>query len=206
MEGSLLVVSGPSGSGKSSLCRALCDHFEIARLSVSTTTRAPREGEKEGEDYFFVSKEAFSAAIDRGEFLEWASVHDNFYGTSKKRVEEALENGKSVIFDIDVQGQASICKIFPRETTSVFVTTPNIAVLKDRLIKRGSDDAAAIERRLNAALGEMERVDRYDYLLINERFDESLETLKGIVLASRIKSRKVSLRQFISDWQNTKEL
>jgi guanylate kinase len=206
MEGSLLVVSGPSGSGKSSLCKRLCAHFDLARLSVSTTTRAPRGDEKEGKDYFFVSKEAFTSAIDRGEFLEWANVHGNFYGTSKKWVEEALASGKSVIFDIDVQGQASICKIFPNETTSVFVTTPSVAVLRDRLIKRGADDAAAIEKRLSAALGEMGCIDRYDYLLINDSFEESFESLKGVVLASRIKSRKVSLRQFILDWQNKKEL
>lgn len=200
-----MVVSGPSGSGKSSLCKKLCEEREFACLSISATTRAPREGEAEGKDYFFIDKTAFERGVERGDFLEWANVHGNYYGTSKRWVEEALGLGKTVVFDIDVQGQAEIARLFPNETTSVFVTTPNIAALKERLIKRGTDDEKTIERRLINALDEMKQIDRYDYLLINDRFEQSLETLKGIALASRIKSRKVSLRQLISDWQETKE-
>ncbi|MDR1451576.1 MAG: guanylate kinase [Helicobacteraceae bacterium] len=204
--GSLLVVSGPSGSGKSSLCKKLCAIYEPACLSISTTTRAPRGGETDGQDYFFVSKEAFTASIDKGEFLEWANVHGNYYGTNKQWVRAALEIGKSVIFDIDVQGQAAISKMFPNETTSVFVTAPNITILKERLIGRGADDAAALETRLKNALEETSRIERYDYLLINDNFEESLEILKGIAASSRIKSGRVSLRQFISNWQEQKEL
>jgi guanylate kinase len=200
MNGSLLVVSGPSGSGKSSLCRKLCEDFDFAYLSVSTTTRTARIGEREGKDYFFTSKEAFSAAIDRGEFLEWANVHNNYYGTSRSRVESALKDGKTVVFDIDVQGQAAIVKLFANETTSVFVTAPSNAILKERLEKRGADDPEAIQKRLKNALDEMQSIGAYDYLLINDSFEKSLETLKALALASRIKRDKVELRKFIAEW------
>jgi guanylate kinase len=199
--GSLVVVSGPSGSGKSSLCKAVCEVYGFAQISISTTTRAPREGEQNGVDYHFASKEQFRAAIDSGDFLEWAQVHDNFYGTSKSRVEEALLAGQTVLFDIDVQGQAAISALFPRETTSVFVTTPDIAVLRERLQKRGTDSEEVIEKRLINALGEMNQLERYDYLLINDDYAESLEVLKSIVLASRYKESRVSLPAFISTWK-----
>ncbi len=201
MSGSLVVVSGPSGSGKSSLCKAVCEAYDFAHLSISTTTRAPRSGEREGEDYFFASKEQFLAAIDSGDFLEWAQVHDNFYGTSKSRVIEALEAGRTVLFDIDVQGQAAISALFPKETTSVFVTTPDIAVLRQRLAGRGTDSEEVIEKRLINALIEMNQLDRYDYLLVNDDYDDSLEVLKAMVLASRYKVSRVSLPEFISTWK-----
>ena len=201
MSGSLVVVSGPSGSGKSSLCRVICESFDYAYLSVSTTTRAPRSGEAEGLDYFFVTREAFEAAIKEGEFLEWAEVHGNYYGTSRKRVEEALKAGKTILFDIDVQGQASVKALFPKECTSVFVTTPTLSILKERLQGRGTDSDAVIEQRLVNALDEMRHIDRYDYLIINDRFEESLDALKSVVVASRYKEGRVSLPDFISAWK-----
>ncbi|GHV02843.1 guanylate kinase [Campylobacterota bacterium] len=201
MSGSLLVVSGPSGSGKSSLCRKICDTYDYAALSISTTTRALRASEKEGVDYLFTTKEAFEKAIEQGEFLEWAEVHGNFYGTSKRWVVDMLSKGKTVVFDIDVQGQAAIAKLFSDRLTSVFVTTPSLEILKDRLVKRATDNAETIERRLKNALDEMAQIDYFDYLVINDRFDESYETLKAIVLASRVKRSKVSLCDFISAWK-----
>lgn len=201
MSGSLVVVSGPSGSGKSSLCRIICDTFDYAHLSISTTTRAMREGERDGVDYFFTDKESFRAAIDEGEFLEWAEVHGNYYGTSKRRVEEALKAGKTVLFDIDVQGQASVVRLFPKETTSVFVTTPSLPVLRQRLEGRGTDTAEVIAKRLVNALDEMACIDRYDYLIVNDRFEESLEALKSVVVVSRYKEARVSLPDFISAWK-----
>lgn len=160
-----------------------------------------RSGEKEGVDYFFTTQEAFKSAIGAGEFLEWAEVHGNFYGTSKKRVEEALSAGKTVIFDIDVQGHAAVTKLFPAETTSVFVTTPSLPVLRQRLAGRGTDSPEVIEKRLINALGEMTCIDRYDYLIINDSFEESLAALKAVVLASRYKEARVSLPDFISVWK-----
>ncbi|MDR2152111.1 MAG: guanylate kinase [Helicobacteraceae bacterium] len=201
MKGSLLVVSGPSGSGKSSLCKKLCAEYEFACLSISSATRAPREGEQDGKDYFFIPKAVFERKIAQEEFLEWANVHGNYYGTDRRWVEKTLASGKTVAFDIDVQGQAAIARLYPNETTSVFVTTSSIAILKDRLIRRGTDDAAAIAQRLENALGEMNCIDRYDYLLINDDFDASFETIKSVALASRVKRGKVELRKFIANWR-----
>ncbi|MDR0747221.1 MAG: guanylate kinase [Helicobacteraceae bacterium] len=202
MNGSLVVVSGPSGSGKSSLCKKICGEFEFASLSISTTTRKVRAGEKDGVDYFFTDESSFQDMAAKGEFLEWAQVHGNLYGTSRVWVERALESGRSVIFDIDVQGQASIVRLFPKETTSIFLTTPSARALRSRLVGRGTDDQEAIEERLINARKEMESIDLFDYLLVNDSFDESYNLLRGIVLASRIKCGAVSLSKFISNWSN----
>jgi guanylate kinase len=202
MNGSLVVVSGPSGSGKSSLCKKICGEFEFASLSVSTTTRKIRTGEKDGIDYFFTDEHSFQVSIARGEFLEWAQVHGNLYGTSRVWVDRALESRKSVIFDIDVQGQASIVRLFPKETISIFLTTPSERALRSRLVGRGTDDQRTIEERLSNARTEMESIDRFDYLLVNDSFDKSYDLFRGIVLASRIKCGAVSLSKFISDWSN----
>lgn len=201
MRGSLVVVSGPSGSGKSSLCKEIVRAHNNVALSISTTTRAIRAGESDGIDYFFTTKEAFKASIEKGEFLEWAEVHGNFYGTSKTRVEEALEAGKTVLFDIDVQGQKEIVRQFANETTSVFVTTKSLAVLRERLISRQTDSSEVIEKRLVNALEEMQEIGCYDYLLINDDFASSLEVLNSIVLASTVKQAKVELPKFISSWK-----
>lgn len=200
--GSLVVVSGPSGSGKSSLCKEIIKQFDFTALSISITTRAPREGEKDGVDYFFTTKELFKEAIDRGEFLEWAEVHGNFYGTSKLKVVSALESGKTVLFDIDVQGQKEVARQFAEVTTSAFVTTKDLATLKDRLSGRGTDSSEVIEKRLINALGEMSEISCYDYLIINDDFSASLEVLKAVVVASRYKQSKIELQQFISNWKS----
>ncbi|GHS86421.1 guanylate kinase [Campylobacterota bacterium] len=200
MSGSLLVVSGPSGSGKSTLCRKICEIYDFARLSISTTTRPPREGEREGEDYFFVEKGEFQSAIERGEFLEWANVHNNLYGTSKRHVLEAIAAQKTVIFDIDVQGQEAIVKLFKGVTTSVFITAPHKTILRDRLIKRGSDSPESIAKRLENAQKEMSCIGNYDYLLVNDDFQESLAALQAIALASRYKQDADIISGFISDW------
>ena len=202
MDGSLVVVSGPSGSGKSSLCRRVCSQFDFASLSISTTTRPKREGEKDGEDYFFITPDEFKRLIDKGEFLEWAEVHGNYYGTSKTWVEKTLRSGKTVIFDIDVQGQAAVVRLFPRETTTVFVTTPSLTVLRERLSVRGTDSETVIIKRLQNALDEMRCIDQYDYLLINDQFDQSVKVLESIVIVSLYKRHKVSLGDFIDHWQH----
>lgn len=199
--GSLVVVSGPSGSGKSSLCREILKAFDYTTLSISTTTRAPRDGEKDGVDYFFSTKDQFESAKSSGEFLEWALVHGNYYGTSKKMVVDALNNGKTVLFDIDVQGQKEIVKQFGSVTTSVFVTTNDLQTLKNRLVGRGTDNNDVIEKRLQNAIGEMSEIGCYDYLMINDDFQVSLKALKSIVVASRYKQAKIELPQFISDWK-----
>lgn len=202
MSASLLVVSGPSGSGKTSLCKVLCEELDGFFLSVSTTTRSMREGEVNGVDYHFVSRESFSEEIAADNFIEWAEVHGNFYGTSKKVIEAQLAEGRTVVFDIDVQGHRNIRKAFPEITTSVFVTTESMSVLRERLSGRGTDSAEVIEKRMINALGEMNNINEYDYLMINEKFDESLNVLKSIAKASRYKQTRYNHEDFFNRWKN----
>ncbi len=202
MKGSLLVVSGPSGSGKTSLARAVCEELgERAYFSVSTTTREKRESEKEGVDYFFVSKEEFLKDVEEGYFLEWAEVHGNFYGTSKKQINAALEDGKIVFLDIDVQGYEIVKKTYTNVLTGVFVTTKNQKTLIHRLEKRGTETKESIEIRMINAIKEMKKIPEYDFLLINDDFEEAKEYLKSVTVASLIKRSKYDIDEFIQKWK-----
>ncbi|MFK5880630.1 MAG: guanylate kinase [Sulfurospirillum sp.] len=203
MKGNILVISGPSGSGKSSLMHEMMKRVEETYFSISTTTREMREGEVEGKDYFFISKEEFKQGIEEGNFLEWARVHDNYYGTSLKQILKELNAGKTVIFDIDVQGHKIAQEKFGNIITSVFVTTPNQEVLKSRLIQRGTDSVQSIEKRLGNAISEMTRVKEYDFLLINDYFDKTLESLVSITYASRHKVSSINTQEFIGSWVHT---
>ncbi len=200
-KGALLILSGPSGSGKSTLIQEILQAFDDVYFSISTTTRAPRAGEKDGVDYFFVTKEAFEKDIERGLFLEWAKVHDNYYGTSLEPVLKALEEGKLVLFDIDVQGFASIMQSPLQElVTSVFITTPSMSELKKRLQQRGTDDEATIQKRLKNALREMAYMDRYDYVLINSDLERSKRAILAIARAARCKRAKEEIERFKEFW------
>jgi len=199
---SIVVVSGPSGSGKTSLCKALCDKNGRYFLSVSTTTREIREGEQDGVDYNFVSREQFLEEIENNNFIEWAEVHGNFYGTSKKDIERELAKDNTVVVDIDVQGHRNIRKAFPNITTSVFVTTENMEVLNSRLSGRGTDAAEVIQKRMINALGEMRNINEYDYLIINKEFDNSLEKLTAIAKSSRYIQTRFDLEDFFDKWKN----
>jgi guanylate kinase len=204
MRGSILVISGPSGSGKTSLARSVCEELgNRAYFSISTTTRPMREGEKDGVDYFFVTKEEFLKDIDEGYFLEWAEVHGNFYGTSKRQIDKALSEGKIVFLDIDVQGHESVRKLYPNVTTSVFVTTKNEKILLDRLKKRGTETEETLKIRLINALNEMKKIDEYDYLLINDDFYEAKEYLRAVAVASLIKRSKFNVNEFIKNWKGS---
>jgi guanylate kinase len=204
MIGSILVVSGPSGSGKTSLARSVCEELgDRAYFSISTTTRPMREGEKEGVDYFFVTKEEFLKDIDEGYFLEWAEVHGNFYGTSKRQIDKALDEGKIVFLDIDVQGHESVRKAYPDITTSIFVTTKNEKILIDRLKNRGTETEDSLKIRLINALNEMKRVEEYDFLLINDDFNEAKEYLRAVAIASLIKRSKINVEEFIKKWKGS---
>jgi len=200
--GSLVILSGPSGSGKTSIAREVCKRIGLDKtyFSISTTTRPPREGEKNGIDYFFVTKDEFLEDIDNNQFLEWAEVHGNYYGTSLKQIKEALNQGKIVFLDIDVQGFEAINKIYPEIITSVFVTTKNKKVLIERLKKRGTETEESLKIRLINALNEMKKIDEYDYLLINDKFEESVEILETIAKVSLIKASKKNLENFIKEW------
>ena len=202
MRGNILVISGPSGSGKSSLLRRLLEEIENAYFSISTTTRPIRQGEIDGVNYHYVSKEAFEKDISEGAFLEWAKVHDNYYGTSLKPILKSLKEGKIVIFDIDVQGHKIVREKFGNLTTSVFITTPDQAQLQKRLRERGTDDSSVIKRRLNNAVTEMTCMHDYEYLLINDELDTTLKELICITHASRHKTAGLDVESFIGSWVN----
>ena len=202
MKGSILVVSGPSGSGKTSLARVVCEELgERAYFSISTTTRPKREGEKEGVDYFFVTKEEFLKDVEDGYFLEWAEVHGNFYGTSKKQINSELKKGKIVFLDIDVQGYESVKKTYENVVTGVFITTKDKNTLIQRLQKRGTETKESIEIRMINAMHEMKKIPEYDFLLINDDFDESKKYLKSVAIASLIKRSKYNIEKFIQNWK-----
>jgi guanylate kinase len=204
--GSLVVLSGPSGSGKTSIAREVCKRIgeDKTMFSISSTTRAPRNGEKDGVDYYFLTKEEFLADIEKGYFLEWAEVHGNYYGTSKIPIEKAIKEGKIVFLDIDVQGFESVKKIYPNTLTSVFVTTKNKQVLIERLKSRGTETEESLKIRLINAFGEMRKIDEYEFLIINDKFEESVEQLETIAKVSLIKSSKENIEEFIKEWNEEK--
>lgn len=201
MIGSILVVSGPSGSGKTSLAKKVLGIIPNCYFSISTTTRKPRENEQNGVDYFFISKDEFLSEIDNGGFLEWAEVHGNFYGTAFKPIEKSLEEGKIVVLDIDVQGHKTIREKFPKLVTSVFVTTKNMKVLKDRLSNRNTETSEILEQRVINAISEMRSIGEYDYFFINDDFEESLKALTAIAVASRYKQSLTDNEAFIKTWK-----
>ena len=202
--GACLLLSGPSGSGKSTLIKELLNRFEDIYFSISTTTRSKRPGEVDGKDYYFVSKEEFEKDIEEGMFLEWANVHGNYYGTSLKPVQEALSQGKLVVFDIDVQGFESVMQSpISKITTSVFITTPTMSELKKRLEARGSDDEETILRRLENAKKEIEYMPRYDYVLINEDIERSKDQIVALAKTARLKRSDEEIEQFIRSWINS---
>ncbi len=202
MKGNILVISGPSGSGKSSLMKELLSQISDTYFSISSTTRAPREGEVDGVNYHFISKDEFEQDIDAGFFLEWAKVHDNYYGTSLKHILKELHEGKLVICDIDVQGHKIAREKLGNFITSVFITTPDQRSLKDRLDKRGTDSAEVIHKRLLNAISEMTRMREYDFLLINDNFEKTLTQLLCIARASRTKMMLIDTGDFLNNWAN----
>ncbi|MBR0071397.1 MAG: guanylate kinase, partial [Campylobacter sp.] len=180
MKGQILLISGPSGSGKSTLINRLMKEEKDIYFSISCTTREIRQGEKDGVDYYFLSVDEFKKGIENGEFLEWALVHKNYYGTSLKPVLKAFSENKVVIFDIDVQGFDIARSKFKDEITSVFITTKNSTELRTRLEKRGTNSQDDIERRLNNAVGEMSHIKDYDFLLINDDLEQTYDKFKSI--------------------------
>lgn len=177
----LIVVAAPSGAGKTTLCSRLLADFGELRLSVSTTTRAPRGSEQEGRDYHFTSKEDFEAQIREGRFAEWALVHGNYYGTSKDVLAGAFSRGDSVLLDIDVQGSASLKQAFGDRCATFFVAPPSLEELEKRLRKRGTDSEESIRRRMENAREEMARAGEFDFQLVNDDLDGTSARLRAIV-------------------------
>jgi len=185
MSGRLYVVAAPSGAGKTTLVRLLLGSEPDVRLSISYTTRSPRPGEENGREYHFVDAATFRVMMARGDFLEWAEVHGNFYGTSKKWIAEQLAEGSDVLFEIDWQGAQQVREAFP-EALGIFILPPSMEELTRRLTGRGTDSLDVIERRLAAAQAEMRHVVEFDYVIINDSLERALEDLRAVVRASRL--------------------
>ena len=199
--GNLIVLSAPSGSGKTSLAARLLKDVPSLEFSVSHTTRPPRRGEKHGVDYFYVSEAEFESMIRADQFLEYAHVYGNYYGTSRKFVFEQIEAGKDVLLDIDVQGAIKVKKAMP-EAILIFVFAPSYAELRKRLMNRGLDDPEVIARRLRIARDEIRCYDEYGYVVVNDDMKIALLELKSIVLAARctVEKRKDRAEQIVKSF------
>ncbi len=185
--GFMLVISSPSGAGKTSLSRRLVADHAALSLSVSCTTRSPRPGEVEGREYYFVDRAAFDAMAAADDFLEWAHVHEHCYGTPRAPVMTALESGSDILFDIDWQGAMAVAAQAPSDVVRVFILPPSMIDLRRRLFARAQDSAQVIERRLERAYGEIRMWAEYDYVIVNDDFDSAYAELAHIYHAERLK-------------------
>ncbi len=190
-KGVLLVISAPSGAGKGTIIKRLMDDDRSLKLSVSATTRAPRPGEIDGEDYFFLSREEFDDLVKNGEMLEHAEYVGNCYGTPKGPVERWLEDGQDVILEIDVQGGQQVKKIMP-ECVSIFILPPSMKELENRLRGRSTEMDAVVDARLQAAREEVRHAEEYDYVVINDTVDKAVEDIKTIIAAEKHRFIRVS--------------
>ena len=185
MSGHLFIVSAPSGAGKTTLVRLLLEKDPGIRVSISSTTRPPRTGENDGREYHFVDVQYFLEMVSRGDFLEWAEVHGNYYGTSRHWIEAEMSAGRDVPLEIDWQGAQQVRKAFPA-AIGIFILPPSLEELKSRLSGRGTDSAETIARRIAAARDEMRHVDEFDYVIINDDLQQALGNLRSIVSATRL--------------------
>lgn len=186
----LLIVSSPSGAGKSTLTARLMENVSDILFSISHTTRKPRASEQNGREYYFVSHDAFSSLIEKGEFLEWAEVHGNLYGTRASEIDRAMQRGaRGIVFDVDHQGARQIKSHRP-DAVSVFILPPSMAELHTRLAGRASDDAATVARRFGVALNEIEHYGLFDYLLVNDALEVSTQKLVSIFLAEECRRQR----------------
>jgi guanylate kinase len=200
--GLLLVLSSPSGAGKTTLARALLDSDDNISLSVSVTTRRPRPGEVEGRDYFFLDQKRFAAMRETGKLLEWAKVFDNFYGTPREAVERAVADGRDVLFDIDWQGTQQLAEKMQHDLVRVFILPPSGKTLEARLKTRAQDPPEVVAKRMAEASAEISHWAEYDYVIVNADLDESIAGLKAILKAERLKrERLLGLSAFVREMQ-----
>ena len=193
-KGSLFILSAPSGAGKSSICKRLLAEDKLLRFSVSCTSRPPRDCETDGKDYHFLSKQEFQKKIEANDFLEWAEYAENYYGTDRKKTLEALEAGYDVLLDIEVQGADQIKKIYP-EVVRIFVLPPSMQVLRDRLIKRGTNTEEDLKKRLITARNEVRKVIEFDYAVVNDDLEKATLECQEIIDAAR--RRSINNREMI---------
>ncbi len=199
-KGLLIVISGPSGAGKGTICRELLRTYrDDLELSISATTRQPREGEIEGTNYFFKDKAEFISMAENGEFIEYAKVHDNYYGTPRKYVMDKLEEGKNVILEIDVQGGMKVRHVFD-EAVFIFIMPPSFEELKKRIIGRGTETEQDICKRMKNAIGEINHVHNYDYVVVNEDVKDAAARINCILTAEKCKIKRCNI-----DFENFKE-
>lgn len=187
----LLIVSSPSGAGKTTLCNKLLAEFDDLRFSTSHTTRTPRKGETDGKDYFFVSDKQFDQMIEDDLFIEWANVHDNRYGTARAELRAAANAQKDLLFDVDFQGAAQIKRQYP-DAIGVFVLPPSIEELQRRLRSRGTETPESLERRFKAALQEIANHAQFDHLVVNDNLETAYDQIRAILIAERTKHKFVA--------------
>jgi guanylate kinase len=194
----MLVLSSPSGAGKTTLARRLLDNEPGLAMSVSYTTRTPRKGESDGKDYHFVDHDTFTKMRDQGEFLEWAVVFDNYYGTARKPVEQALARGRDVLFDVDWQGAKALRDEAAADVVTVFILPPSGKALEDRLTERAQDSAEVVHARMRGASNEIQHWAEYDYIVINHDVQQSLASIRAILAAERLRrARLTGLKDFV---------
>jgi len=203
-EGLLFVVSAPSGAGKTTLCRAITDSLENLTHSISYTTRSPRPGEVDGRDYFFVSEERFRAMAEAGDFAEWAEVHSNLYGTSRRVLEEVIAKSIDVIIDIDTQGAKQIKGRFEK-AVFIFIMPPSLEILEERLRDRKSDNSEEIAKRMHRARAEIKDYTMYDYIVVNRDFGRALHELRSVVIAERCRTRLIDPDRLAGMFSNAVE-
>ena len=188
--GLLIVISGPSGAGKGTICKSFMDRNKDVALSVSATTRAPRKGELEGVNYYFMTKDEFKDKIDSNDFLEYAEVYDNCYGTPKSNVEEILESGKDVILEIDIQGALKV-KENTEEGVFIFILPPSMQELKNRIINRGSETKESLMKRFKSAYKEINFISKYNYAVVNDKVEIAVEKLEAIISAEKCRVDRI---------------
>jgi guanylate kinase len=198
--GLMLVLSSPSGAGKTTIARKLLEQDLGIEISVSHSTRKMRKGERDGQDYHFVSHDTFTKMRDDGEFLEWAVVFDNYYGTTRKPVEEALAAGRDVLFDVDWQGAASLRAKARDDVVTVFILPPTAADLEQRLNVRAQDPPEIVRRRMLGASNEIQHWTEYDYVVVNYDIDRSVAAIRAVLTAERLRrTRLTGLKQFVQN-------
>jgi guanylate kinase len=202
--GLLMVLSSPSGAGKTTLARRLIEADPDIAMSVSVTTRPPRPGETDGRDYHFIDDKRFKRMREGGELLEWARVFDNLYGTPRAPVEAAIKSGRDILFDIDWQGAQQLSEKMKHDVVRVFILPPSVTALERRLQTRAQDSAEIVRRRMEAASAEISHWPEYDYVIVNANIDGSLAGLKAILTAERLKRERLDgLSAFVREMQKT---